>query len=467
MKNFLGVTCSLLSVMLLATACQPMVTPPEKYTICFYNDKEIIQTYELEKGESLSETPTAPSKAKDGNYLYCFDKWVTSFDTREEPNFQNISGDLDVYALYSRVKTFENENVDLGYYAYVEKSFDQTTQTILLPDLQGNITEILTEQNLPLSGYTQKGECLEVNENFVGSVVGDAPYGDFSLFVKTQGQNVEFFYEIKLAVVTMIINDAEDLEKMQTVATVGAETDAGDSYAALPLKADGYYILNNNIDYNGEDFGLTRGTGGSGFIGVFDGNGYTIRNIAVKYESAGLFGQVGETGVVKNISFIGVTNVTNKANCSYVRRVFITFVCRGTLENVYVEGLRGRIYGLAPFSGVIGQYQKGAIVKNLVAYITEDSDKNHQDYIGTAIGTMMGNAKVGDVQNIISISEHYDAIGVNPDGDYGQSVFDVESYRTMTAVKGAKNTYDSEIWNTDIWEISGALPVFRTSNLLY
>jgi len=57
------------------------------------------------------------------------------------------------------------------------------------------------------------------------------------------------------------------------------------------------------------------------FHGVFDGNGYTIRNLNIHsygYNVAGLFGFIGQNGVVKNVS-LEVVNIDNSINISRER----------------------------------------------------------------------------------------------------------------------------------------------------
>lgn len=72
-------------------------------------------------------------------------------------------------------------------------------------------------------------------------------------------------------------------------------------------------------DYLMEDLGLT---------GTFDGNGYTVSDMYMK--NGGLFGVVGEYGMVKNVAF---KNITNAAASSLLYYVFDS----AKLSNVYLE----------------------------------------------------------------------------------------------------------------------------------
>ncbi|MCD7727530.1 MAG: hypothetical protein LUH57_04220, partial [Ruminococcus sp.] len=67
--------------------------------------------------------------------------------------------------------------------------------------------------------------------------------------------------------------------------------------------------LGNNIDLNSEDW-TPIGTYSSPFSGTFDGQGYTVSNLYINdtaSDQLGLFGCVGNSGTVQNITVNGVT----------------------------------------------------------------------------------------------------------------------------------------------------------------
>ena len=154
-------------------------------------------------------------------------------------------------------------------------------------------------------------------------------------------------YTMDVDVYTMIINDAAELDKMRSVALMDqTEWSVRFGKEVNSQIYDGYFILGNDISYNGmimsmTDTGTVWGVQGlesedRGFRGVFDGKGYNIDGVTVgKHPSGdvkqagGIFGYVATGGIVKNVSF---TNAVVQANTG--------FICSrgsGTIENVSIS----------------------------------------------------------------------------------------------------------------------------------
>lgn len=101
-------------------------------------------------------------------------------------------------------------------------------------------------------------------------------------------------YNVTLEVSTKVINDKQDL----SVLTING----------APIY--GYYLVHNDIgsatdmyDTNGQ----TAGSGENSFRGTFDGNGYSIYATGSKN---GLFGYLGNPGVVKNLKLYSTLDAT-------------------------------------------------------------------------------------------------------------------------------------------------------------
>ena len=157
-------------------------------------------------------------------------------------------------------------------------------------------------------------------------------------------------YDVPVLVYTLIINTAEELDKM---AELSVYLDANGKSTALH---DGYFILGDNISYN-KDFVpflstdqiyVSNGNKTSsdyaqfGWRGIFDGNGYNIDGLAIGSGKAGdafinnsyivetgVFGIIHRDGIVKNVSF---TNATVHENSG-----FIAACGSGLIENVLVS----------------------------------------------------------------------------------------------------------------------------------
>ncbi len=163
-----------------------------------------------------------------------------------------------------------------------------------------------------------------------------------------------------------------------------------DDFNAINQKLDGYYILMNNLDFTdlkcsaigkapivtnaAEDDLIIDATGASGnaFTGTFDGNGYVIRNFkldksgiawnALEGRGVALFGYVGETGVVRNLT---LRDVTIKG-MNHV--AFVAGYNQGTIENISVESdcVLFSNYGAG---AVVSAFNYGT-VKNVVSLVS-------------------------------------------------------------------------------------------------
>ena len=136
-----------------------------------------------------------------------------------------------------------------------------------------------------------------------------------------------------------IVNDLATLNK------VGSGTDDWD--------LDKYYKQTASIDFTGEWTPIGTSTGDS-FTGTYDGGGFTIKDL--KNDSGtsdlGLFGYIGEGGVVKNLALkFVVLNTTSGSSGG------IAGTNRGTIENCYVTG------------GVVGTNSVGGIAGSNIGII--------------------------------------------------------------------------------------------------
>lgn len=196
--------------------------------------------------------------------------------------------------------------------------------------------------------------------NLVGS------WGDKTLtitFLGTdEGGQHYTFVTAEVTVITMIINDEDELNRFLEVA---AENATGSSWG-------GYFVLGGDIVCTGTYAshyvsGDTRGDMGTavGFNGIFDGQGYTIYNLHTVGNQGGFVGPLGQHGILRNVSFVNATNTGNGG--------FITSGGAGTVENVFVHisvtpnsntwgsassVLAGDPYGTMRFNNVIVEYSE-------------------------------------------------------------------------------------------------------------
>lgn len=150
-------------------------------------------------------------------------------------------------------------------------------------------------------------------------------------------------YTVTANVYNAIIRTADDLASLQSKLS---RHDRSGNAAENGYWFDGYVVLENDIDYQGETFdgiclnkhlkpdGSSAKTNVTlnGFAGVIDGKGHTIGNIVVGDGFIGNVVKQDGVGTVQNLTFDGIT-VLNRAGGGVAQSF-----AEGRLENVTVRG---------------------------------------------------------------------------------------------------------------------------------
>ncbi len=232
----------------------------------------------------------------------------------------------------------------------------------------------------------------------VAKTDGDVDYMGEVISVAFKTANYTINVNVRL--VTDIITTAEGLQAFNFCgASTATVTDAWSK------KIDGYYVLGNDI--NGAVL-YTQGnvTSGhqnnnesywdTGFVGTFDGRGYTIDNLTFSgsnigsdwdeaYRSAdfNIFGILGNTAVVKNVAITNVKyDVRSSKNCySILLSVLASYIMGSArVENVYIDvaGIVGHdsttdaFTNGAKLSGIANRIAPTATFSNVVVNMTLD-----------------------------------------------------------------------------------------------
>ncbi|MCM1131732.1 MAG: hypothetical protein NC310_07325 [Roseburia sp.] len=200
---------------------------------------------------------------------------------------------------------------------------------------------------------------------------------------------------------------AEDPFKIFSIADL--EQVAGDSET---LSA--YYSLENDIDL-AEKYGpellsfvpLSWQTGSlKAFSGSFNGNGHTIKNLYINEtkESVGLFGQIGEEGVVSNLI------LENPVVATTAQRLGAAVgYNKGTVANISVLG--GSITSLVPeggqakAGGIVGDmYESGSILRSISKTIVIAGGNNVGGICGSSDAST-GKTKELEILDCYSLSD--------------------------------------------------------------
>ncbi len=263
------------------------------------------------------------------------------------------------------------------------------THTIVAPSVSviGGVSDVPTS----ITAYnTSDSEIVSVED---GKLIPHKN-GTVTVYAVIDGVDVEFF--------TVHVTSYADYKAIIDV----------DDWNALPTGTDnGNYMLMNDIDFGGAEIPKKFCANGwnttSGMCGIFDGNGYAIKNgkVAGTGEKVGLIQQV--SGTLRNIKFLNIVRDETVGNYSGVVTCFLT----GKMENVYAvvkvnAGWTGtrNVYQPEPansFGAFVGVASGSYEIKNCVANIYTDQES--LTYVGGLIGALQWNTTPNKIVNSYAI----------------------------------------------------------------
>lgn len=207
-----------------------------------------------------------------------------------------------------------------------------------------------------------------------------------------------------------LINNVDDMIAIRPVVIDGRATVTG----GVVTEQDGhkivtryYYLLTS--DLNGEtrteetsvfgegitDEGYTSGDAKSGFVGVFDGNGHTIKNFTLNVR--GFFGHVGG-GTIDNVTFENI--VLNNADSAVLGKLMDATVTNVTIKNVETA------VKLSDTSGIVAYHEIfGSKIDKLNIDLTDGKAAGHIFARQLTDGT--GDWKANDFSDIV-VKTNYD-----------------------------------------------------------
>lgn len=207
-----------------------------------------------------------------------------------------------------------------------------------------------------------------------------------------------------------LINNVDDLIAIRPAIIEGRATVTG----GVVTEQDGhkivtryYYLLTS--DLNGKtrteetsvfgegitDEGYTSGDAKSGFVGVFDGNGHTIKNFTLNVR--GFFGHVGG-GTIDNVTFENI--VLNNADSAVLGKLMDATVTNVTIKNVETA------VKLSDTSGIVAYHEIfGSKINKLNIDLTDGKAAGHIFARQLTDGT--GDWKANDFSDIV-VKTNYD-----------------------------------------------------------
>lgn len=345
-----------------------------------------------------------------------------------------------------------------------------------------NFTIDLTAYDADLNGYTFESALLgdaglEASGTTAAVTIPKSAFntlgnGTVTLtFTRgTEEDAATIVIQVPICVVTLVIRDADDLDKMK---------DLSKAACTEGYFWGGYFVLGNDIEYNhitnpnasdreavvaqftrritpfnnytslyqaGVDGGLTEDAGLNGriagFKGIFDGRGYNIDGLAIPDNSiaSGVFGGVLHSeGVVKNVSF---TNVFHNG--------WGGFLCNGgngRFENVYVQVMYLGRGDANNFSGIFfaKDTMGDARIKNCFVEVKAVEDQTYISGLGRlheGFGAIENGYVVGLTNAYLPLTQ-------------GTPYATAKAFATRDAMKEAnigitaENGWDMSFWTTD------------------
>ena len=183
------------------------------------------------------------------------------------------------------------------------------------------------------------------------------------------------------------------------------------------------------------------------FSGIFDGQGHTIVGATAGWES--LFNSVSESGVIKNVAFIGIT-LKQETTMFYNK-------FDGMIENCYFEaGIdRNSINATPAFTCTLG---RTAVIRNVVMNIRGrgNNEKNAaQKAIFRYFGTGEGQPTISGLYASVDVSDG--------NASYETTVNDnMKVYSSMAGMR-ADVTALPEKFSSDIWEMYDGMLLLKSS----
>ncbi len=191
-----------------------------------------------------------------------------------------------------------------------------------------------------------------------------------------------------------------------------------------------HYIMVNDIDLAGEtylqpfitrDTNPTYGNYGEPFSGVFDGNGFAIRNLkisgATRNDYIGLFGYIGQTGEVKNLGLV---------NCNVTGEMRVGGLAGYNLGNISNSYSTGTVNCSGSNTGGLVGYNDSGVISNCYSTATVTGN----DQTGGLVGF-----NSGDISNSYAAAKTTGAAYVG--GLIGKSYGNVYSCHSSNSVTGS------------------------------
>ena len=280
-------------------------------------------------------------------------------------------------------------------------------------------------------------------------------------------------YRVTAKRVSKVIREASDLSALRIESYT---KNTGEAATASVI--DGYYVLGNNIDASSytHEHGITATnveiSGAYGFIGVFDGCGYTIDGLNL--DKFGFFGIVGTGAEIKNVAFTNVKFVNTASNGrNYVLASSIVgdSTDKVSISNVYIylETLTtaDTTWTSTTYAAVVALHCRNTTFDGVVIDYNENLSNKVSGATNCLYGSFIGaNNLTGITATNTYVVSTTKLQNKQSDGSSGEDVLvklGVVRYENAEAFNSAmEDTEKLNAFDNEYWDITGGIPVWKT-----
>ena len=295
----------------------------------------------------------------------------------------------DANTINDTLKNNPNYFIKKGYFPFLRYSYDTTK---LLPNQYKYIPlTYKTGANIKFDSV-----LYDLRFNFIARLLPPTGTSFDSIFINNIFYTRDSIYGITLNEVANLSSFTINISKpVKNISTI-QELDSIGKYANYDNS--GYYVLAKNLDFYDPNSYLNRIIDSNyinnngftpipTFTGIFDGHGYSIKNVFIRKNSQdtiGFFKELGELAKVFNLKILNAN--VNGAN---IVGILAGFVNNGaTIENCYVDG---KDSGINKVGGIVGINNNGLISNSISKGIVKGASK-----VGGFVGS---NQQGGSIKN--------------------------------------------------------------------
>lgn len=222
------------------------------------------------------------------------------------------------------------------------------------------------------------------------------------------------------------------------------------------------YCLVNDIDFGNNEFiTITKWTATDSdelyFSGIFDGNGFSVKNVKVVGNDSGIWGRTATTAVIRNTVFDNI-EFAPSGNNTVANTFGVVAFNTGTVRDCIVKAKFnvGHTTDYRTGGGICGNNEFRGRVYNCISYVDASAVKGAENYVGVLFGLCQGVARdcigivVGNTTATVNAISFINSSGVSACKHFATEQAAVAEYAPFGS------------FSTAVWNVSDtSLPTLR------